>query len=321
MTPFLIEEIADTAQTFNGRLFPLQRAEKLQSEFAKLFSSHLGCIRSGEYFESEVLVVTGKSGSGKTAEIESMMKRFNASNIALPSGRNARMVSKELDRKGGWKDLGKKSLHAMGYPIQDKTRHTQTTLWERVATQGKLQGVVAINYDEVQHILAGKEGLALEEVLDSFKSILKSKTWPFLLVLSGVPELADKLETFEQLFRKVTHVTFDDLDYDEDASTIHEMLSSYTIEARLDVADDLNTNDFIHRLATAGAFRWGMVCQLVIMAIGDAKAMHSAQLSRENFVNVWADKTKTNKLATPFTHESYDTIYRCSNIFKQFLSA
>lgn len=64
----------------------------------------------------------------------------------------------------------------MGYPITDTARTTQSAIWGRVADQGRKQGIVAINHDEVQHVLAGKEDQALEEVLDSFKSILKSKT-------------------------------------------------------------------------------------------------------------------------------------------------
>lgn len=110
MTPFVIDEIADTAEAFNGRLYPLKRAEDLQLKFTKMFSAHLGCLRSGRYFEPEVMVVTGKSGSGKTTEIENMIRNFNASEIELPGGQTAQMVAKELDRKGGWKDLGKKTL-------------------------------------------------------------------------------------------------------------------------------------------------------------------------------------------------------------------
>ncbi|KAB6715723.1 hypothetical protein C8029_13325 [Roseobacter sp. TSBP12] len=39
--------------------------------------------------------------------------------------------------------------------------------------------------------------------MDSFKSILKSEIRPFLLVLSGIPELDDNIQNFEQLGRKV----------------------------------------------------------------------------------------------------------------------
>ncbi|KGM88838.1 AAA domain protein [Roseovarius mucosus DSM 17069] len=317
MSRFEIKEIVEAEEEFNGRLFPLPRAEKLQLEYAKLFSAHLGRLRSGKYFEGEVLVVTGKSGSGKTSEIVNMMANFNAAEVALPGGQNARMVSKELDRKGGWKDLGKKTLRAMGYPIEDKVRMTQSAIWERVAFQGRHQGIVSINYDEVQHILSGKEGLALEAELDSFKSILKSKTWPFLLVLSGIPELDDKIQNFEQLGRKVTHVTFTDIEYDDDASTVHEMMGSYALEARLEVSDDLNSEDFIHRLATAGAFRWGLVCKLVRLAVCEAKVQQSTELTREHFIDTWVSKTEMNPLATPYNHDSYDTYFRRERPFAQ----
>lgn len=319
-SPFVIDEIANSFEALNGKLYPLPRAAQLQAAFANIYSEHLGCLRSGRYFEPEVLVVTGASGSGKTTEIENLKQNFNASETLLPNGLKAKMLTKELDRKGGWKGLGSKTLRSMGYPLSDYARLTQTTIWDRVAQQGQLQGFVAINYDEMQHILAGKSEVALEEVLDSFKSILKSKTWPFLLILSGLPEVKAYIQSFEQVFRKVTYVSFTDIDYHADMKTIHEMVSSYAIEARLEVADELNSNDFIHRLVTAGAFRWGLVCQLTVKAIAVAAAAHSRQLTKEHFVQLWISKTEMNRAATPFTHDAYNTVFRKEAPFQHFLS-
>jgi hypothetical protein len=309
-TPFVIDEIADISQALNGRLFPLPRADHLKQQFANMFSAHLGRLRSGGYLESEVIVVTGLSGAGKTAEIEKMKENFNADKIPLPGALKAKMISRELDRKGGWKALGSMTLKTMGYPLSDNARLDQTSIWDRVAQQGRLQGVVVINYDEVQHIFAGKSGAALEEVLDSFKSILKSKTWPIMLILSGLPELSGYIESFEQLFRKVTHISFSDIAFETDVKTVHEIIGSFAIEARLEMAPELNTHDFIHRLVTAGAFRWGLVCQIVTMAVAEAAASHSKQLTKEHFVQIWVSKTEMNRAATPFTHSAYETVFR-----------
>ncbi|MEO9896251.1 MAG: AAA family ATPase, partial [Paracoccaceae bacterium] len=178
MSRYVQKKVVDQAEQTSGRLFRLPRRVALEDELSMLFSSHLGRMRSGAYFESEVLLVTGKSGAGKTTEIESMIKDFNSEQIALPSGQNARLASCELDRKGNWKALGRKTLKSIGYPVSDKARLTQAEIWDRVFQQGEMQGCVGLNYDELQHILADKEGEALEEELDSFKSILKSKSWP-----------------------------------------------------------------------------------------------------------------------------------------------
>jgi len=221
LSKYVIDEVVDHAEKTTGRLFPLPRRAELDEQFSHLFSSHLGSLRSGVYFEPEVMVLTGKSGAGKTTELENLVKEFNADDIPLPSGQKARLASCDLDRKGGWKALGQKTLASMAYPISDKARMTQPEIWARVAQQGRMKGFVGINYDEMQHILVGKDPEAVKEELDSFKSILKAKDWRDLLILSGVPELEDYLPTFEQLFRKVTHVKFEDIDFDAEASTVH----------------------------------------------------------------------------------------------------
>lgn len=61
--------------------------------------------------------MTGLSGSGKTAEISDMLKRFNASVVSMPGGQNAKFERCVLEAKGSWKDLDRKTLHALGHAI------------------------------------------------------------------------------------------------------------------------------------------------------------------------------------------------------------
>lgn len=344
MNPFIIPEVVNAAEDFNGRHFPLKRADDLQSAFAMMFSAHLGCLNSGDVFESEVLMVTGASGAGKTREIHRLLAKFEQSGSKLPSGQPARVLTCVLDRKGGWKDLGKKTLHAMNFKLSPHARLTQTEIWYLVSTQARLQGIIAIHYDETQHILAGKTEGALEEVLDSFKDILKSKSWPLMLVLSGVPELAYYIPQFQQLARKVSHLTFDDIDfssgesddspddraardadasigcYPDDPAAISEIVQNYAMQAGLDMEEDLYSHDFIHRLATSGAFRWGLVFEITTKAIMIALAEDSPNLKRYHFIEMWVSKTGMNRAATPFTHEGYTTMYRRDAPFRASIS-
>lgn len=310
MNDFVIDEIVDTSASFNGRLFPLARAAKLKREFATMFSGHLGRLKSGFYFEGEALVITGASGAGKTTELEKLLREFNLSQAILPNGAGARFETCVLDRKGTWKDLGKNTLHAMGYPVSDNARMTQAQIGRRIKQQGELHGVVGVWYDEAQHILAGKKEEALGAVLDCFKTMVKGPDWPMMLIMSGVPELADYIPQLEQLFRKVTHVRLDDINFEEDVETVNSIVGSYALEAKLSVADELLTGDFLHRLVTAAAFRWGLVFELVIKAVGKALVEHSTELKLDHFVQAWSSKTDTNPAATPFTHSGYVTMFR-----------
>lgn len=320
MSSFIIDEIVNASETFNGRLYPLDRAQELAKAFSEMFSWHLGRMRSGTYFEAEVLVVTGSSGAGKTTEIEKLMRDFHASNAILPDEQAAKIAMCVLDRKGSWKDLGRNTLHAIGYPISDRARITQPQISRRIKQQSERQGIVVVWYDEAQHILATKNEDVLLEVLDCFKTMVKGPDWPIMLILSGVPELAGIIPELEQLFRKVTHVRLDDIDFAEDSEKVHSIVGSYAIEAGLEVDDALDMEDFLHRLTTAGAFRWGLVIELVMKAVGRAVAERSSRLDVDHFVQAWVAKTGMNPAATPFTHSGYQTMFRRDKPFQAAIS-
>ncbi|WP_439525061.1 ATP-binding protein [Marivita sp.] len=281
-----------------------------------MFSWHLGRLQSGSQFEGEVLLVTGESGAGKTTELVNLLRDFNSHGVALPNGTNASIKICLLDGKGTWKDLGKNTLHATGYSLSERARSTQSKISRRIKQQGEGQGIVGIWYDEVQHILARKNDAALEEVLDCFKTMLKGPDWPMLLILSGVRILEDQIPKFEQLFRKVTHVRLEEINFEEEAETINSIVQSYALEAKLAFADELFTDDFLHRLATASAFRWGVVCELTMKAVCRALTNQSSELNRNHFIDTWASKTGMHEATTPYTHSAYATAFRRTALFQ-----
>uniref|UniRef100_A0A2A3JVE7 Transposase n=1 Tax=Alloyangia mangrovi TaxID=1779329 RepID=A0A2A3JVE7_9RHOB len=335
--PFIIPSLANLNADLAQRHFPLARGEELQRKFSKLFSRHLGRLRSGKSFEGRSLLITGLSGSGKTAEISDMLEQFNESAVLLPDGKPARFACCVLGAKGTWKDLGRKTLQALGYPITSSTRRTQFEIWDLVIKQAKLQGIVGIHYDEAQHIMRGKSDKEVEAVLDAFKGLMKvdkrdtksgeafmpSHDWPLMLILSGVPELGGYVQREEQLDRLMTRIEFGEVDLNSmpghparDYETLNEIVGSYAISAGLNVDADLPTGDFLHRLATAGAFRWGLVIDMVMDAVALAVARGEGSLERLDFVEAWCDKTGMNELATPFTHDSYERMFRRDKPFR-----
>lgn len=310
MNEFVIPAIRETAANTVDRIFPFERAVRLKKEFAGVFSHHLGCLESGARFETESILVTGQSGSGKTKEIAELLKRFNASNILLPSGQPARFAECELKGTLGWKDLGKNSMRAIGFPVADRARLTQVEIWERVVTEAKLAGVVGIHYDEAQHIFRKKNETDRLAILDSFKTLMKSHDWPLMLIFSGVPELDGYLQEEPQLYRLINRIRFQDVSLPDDFDTVHEIVSSYALSSKLELDGSIPTEDFYHRLVVAGAFRWGLVIKLTIKAIGIARETGMNALNAGQFIKAWVDKTDTNPAATPFTHSGFETMFR-----------
>jgi hypothetical protein len=315
MNEFVSPETVKVAKRVNTTLFPLERAKTLQADLTSVFSRYLGATQSGRRFEAEAMVVTGQSGSGKTKEIADLVHRFNSSEPELPNGLPARFVEVLLDKKGGWKDLGKVTLHAMGYPISDRSKLTQPEIWRMVGFQAKHQGIVGIHYDEAQHIFAGKSDTEQEAILDSFKTLLKSHECPLILLLSGVPELSGYVRQMGQLMRKTTFCHLHDIDFTQDAEIIHDIVYSYASKFGLDLSDTLNDGAFLHRLATASAFRWGVLIDLTTTAIMHAKTVQGRALTADHFNEIWVAKTKMNAIATPFTHPAYETMFRREKLF------
>lgn len=156
MNEFIIPSVRETAADTVDRIFPLKRAADLTDPFARVFSHHPGCLANGARFETESILLTGQSGSGKSKEISELLKRFNASEIRLPSGQPARFAECILGGTQGWKGLGRNTNKAIGYPLSDKARLTQVQIWERVVIDAKLAGYVGIHYDEAQHVFRKK---------------------------------------------------------------------------------------------------------------------------------------------------------------------
>ncbi|MEL6692735.1 MAG: ATP-binding protein [Pseudomonadota bacterium] len=320
MSEFVIPEIRETAAFTEDRVFPLKRAVRLKTEFARVFSHHLGSMESGARFETESILVTGQSGSGKTKEIRELLKRFNGSDIALPSGQPARFAECILTGTQGWKDLGRNTIRAIGFPLHEKARLTQAEIWERVVDEAKLAGIVGIHYDEAQHIFRKKNDTDRLAILDSFKTLMKSHDWPLILIFSGVPELSGYLRQEPQLYRLINRIEFEDISLPDDFETVHEIVGSYAMKSELQVEDGILTEDFYHRLVAPGAFRWGLTIKLTIGAIGAAKVEGSGMLRADHFIDVWVSKTQANRAATPFTHSGFETMYRRDHPFVEALT-
>ncbi|SPJ26140.1 ATP-binding protein [Palleronia abyssalis] len=313
---FIIPSVAEANAKLGKCHFPLARGDDLHQSFAHAFSRHFGRLQAAESFDAHGLLVTGQSGTGKTTEIMKLISRFNESSVPLPNGNTARFVHCELDGKSTWKDLGRKTLKALGYPISDKTRRTQFEIWSLVAKQTELQGVIGIHYDEAQHIMRGKSDNEILSVLDAFKTLMKSDAWPLMLILSGIPELESYVRREPQLDRLLFRLEFGEIDLHSssdgpspDYSVLNEIVGSYAIKTGLHVEQSLMTGDFLHRLATAGAFRWGLVIYIVGEAISLSMTRESSRLEHRDFVSFWCRRTGMNELVTPFTHEAYERVF------------
>lgn len=278
----------------------LPRANELKVAFQKCVEEyHLS--QSISDLEVRGLVVTGQSRVGKTRELKSLIREFNESGTLMPDGRPARVVSCLLSGRVTFKDLGIKTLKALGYDLQG-TR-TQEYIWERVLDQAEGQGVIGIHYDECQHVFS--DGAKSNRIfLDSFKSMMKEPRWPLMMILSGVPSLAKYVQSYEQLDKLLAPVHFQEIHLKRDTDQLVSLLYKYADQAEIEI-EKLVTPDFLARLDHACSHRWGLVIELLIETLIEAKLKGRTQLKVRDFVEQFSSRTGLTKKYSPFTASDF----------------
>lgn len=253
----------------------------------------------GNPVEARSVLVVGDSRQGKSHEIEQLLQQFNDGSVVMPDGRPAKILYCMLSGKISWKDLGVRIVDLLGYKL--KGRRTQADIWEMVIKYAKMQGVVGIHFDECQHVFTDTGHQTNQQILDSFKALLKETRWPLMLILSGIPSLAVQIAKEEQLAYLLRTVRFEriNLERKTDLEELIQLMYCYADKAGLDVTA-LATRDFLERLAFAGCDRWGLVIELLIEAFTLCQLAEEDACSKDRFSQAFANKYSTPIVYSPF---------------------
>lgn len=302
MTSFINMNAVSAAGPMKAAHYPFPRSNELQNALSWCMSDYYMKAQSGVDFEARGVLVTGQTRVGKTREIKRLVHQINSSNEQMPSGQPARFVHCILSGKVTWKDLGVKTLEALGYPAEG--RRTQTYIWDMVVDQARRQGVIGIHYDECQHVFTDNGAKTNRIFLDSFKTLLKDSRWPLILVLSGVPDLARHIEKERQLSHLLRPVHFDLINPHRDLAELNELAFSYADKAGLEF-EPLSNVDFFQRLSHACANRWGLVIELIIEAFTICRLADQSRVTLEHFAEAFSKTYGTPRGFSPFTISDY----------------
>lgn len=287
--------------------FALPRAKELDAAFTKCVEEYY-VSQQIEGMEVRGLTVTGESRLGKSREIQKVIRAFNNSETLMPDGRPAKVVSCLLSGRVSFKDLGLKTLKALGYDLQ--SNRTQEYIWEKVIDQSQELGVIGIHYDECQHVFLDKADKTNRIFLDSFKSMMKEPRWPLMMILSGVPQLAKYVHSYEQLDALMDTVHFKTISLRRDIDLLSGMIFAYADTAKIEI-EKMVTEDFLARLDHACSHRWGLVIELLISTLVEAQLKGKTELQIKDFAEQFALTKGIPKEYSPFTapdsREGFDT--------------
>ena len=259
---------------------------------------------NGSPFEARGILVIGESRQGKSHEIQKLLEQFNDGSVVMPDGRPAKILHCILSGKVTWKDMGVMILDLLGYKLRG--RRNQAEIWDMVIKYAQMQGVAGIHFDECQHVFTDEGQRTNQQVLDSFKTLLKQTQWPLMLILSGIPSLAAQVAKEQQLAYLLRTVRFEcvNVECKSDMEELLQLTFSYADKAGLDVTS-LATRDFLERLAFAGCYRWGLVIELLIETFTLCQPAGEIVCSKDRFSEAFSQKYSTAIGYSPFSLPDY----------------
>ncbi|WP_435164792.1 ATP-binding protein [Falsirhodobacter sp. 1013] len=322
MNDFIDMAAVKVAAPLKAVYYPFARAEALHGTIKSCLTDYYMKADVGAAFEARGVLVTGKSRSGKTRELQHLIQKVNEAQIMMPSGLPARIVKCTLPARMNWKELGLKTLTALGYPGEG-SRRTTNAIWQMVRDQAKRQGVIGIHYDEAQHMFSDTGNAANRVVLDSFKAVMKEADWPLMIILSGVPSLKTHIETDhaseerKQLRFLLTPVHFELIrpKAPEDIHELNTLAYTYADKAGIDF-DPLSNVDFFERLSHACAYRWGLVIEMMIEAFTICKVAGETTIGIGHFVEAFSRIHGIPNGYTPFTVDDYMDSFDPDNLLR-----
>lgn len=127
-----------------------------------------------------------------------------------------------------------------------------------------------------------------------------------MLILSGIPRLADHIATYEQLAHLLRPVHFKpiDLTQQEDMDEMIQLTFSYAEKAGLDF-NPLATRDFIERLTFTCCDRWGLVIEMLIEAFTIAVVEEDKVCSVNHFTRAYETLYGGHVGYSPLTAPNY----------------
>ena len=304
MMSFINTRVVAASASLKAAHFPFPRGEKLFEAMSWCVTDYYSKATSGRPFEARGVLLIGESRQGKSTETNRLLARFNDGSVVMPDGRPGIFLQCILSGKITWKDLGVRILNLLKYPLTG--RRSQAEIWDLVIKVAELQGVVGIHFDECQHVFTAEGRQTNQQILDSFKTLLKESRWPLMLILSGVPSLATHVAKEEQLARLLRTVRFEDIDLSRkaDMDELLHLTFSYAEKAGLDF-EHLATTDFLERFAFACCDRWGLVIEMLIEAFTHCRIVGDKVCSVEHFSHAYAQIYSTPVGYSPFTMPNY----------------
>lgn len=247
------------------RYLKMGRAEKLYILLGEVVDDFDAGVITADRFEGCGMVVIGESGSGKSKEIDMALKRLLETRPRLECGLETRYLQDALRGETTWKALGLQLLERLGYQIS--ASRTEHEIWSRVRAQLQGQGIWLIHIDECQHMFQTLGENETKKVINAIKTFMKDRQWPLAVILSGIPELLEKVNLDNQLRNLIKPFALGHFDpFGDDIDEIDSFVYGVGEAVGIDVSA-IRDHDVYMRMAYGHENLYGKVFRFIVEVI------------------------------------------------------
>jgi hypothetical protein len=270
-----------------SKYFRMGRADELDAALNFSVEDYEAGVMTGDHFEGTGIAVIGESGSGKTKEINALLKRFGDKPDMMESGLERKFLQYALAGETTWKALGLQLLALLDYPL--KANRTEHEIWSRVRFQMKARGIWLLHIDECQHMFQTLGSNESKKVINSIKTCMKDREWPILVVMSGIPELLEVVNLDPQLRNLVTPISLRCVDTGRDLADLDAAFVGYCSLVGGDV-EGLREKHIYERMAHGHEYLFGRVFRFMVEALASLPDDQST-ITVEHLADCYARKT------------------------------
>lgn len=222
---------------------PTGRDRALAQEFGWLVD-HVAMVKAGDHSAGGIVAVVGDPGAGKTRAVSHALDR-------IPDLRGDGTVRVLAPSPCTSKELGRSILRGLGYELKQQ-RLTEPEVWHMVRCQLQGCGISFVWVDEAHHAMGRCNHANLMVLRDTLKSLVQQRDWPIGLIVSGLPVVSDLLGGDRQIERRSRTLSFERMTFPAQAPLIREILERLVVgQARMRLHEEVNTEEFLHRLCHA----------------------------------------------------------------------
>lgn len=174
-----------------------------------------------------------------------------------------------------------------------------------VRAQFAQRHVLFLHLDGAQNLSRYNNRNDQHAVISTLKSMMQSPQWPVGLILSGMPDLLDLVNTDAQLARRLKPVEHRPLTTSVDGGMIVAAIPQYAAAANIMADDALFKPRFVRRLVHAADHCFGILAEMICEAIGVALIAGETVISVASFAACFARRSGCPDGLNPFIVEDF----------------